>query len=507
MHLPTDYWTRALLAPALVFIATAVDRNYQTDLWHHLARGRAIVTEGQLLNVDHFTYTVQGQPLQDVNWGWQVLFHQLYTIGGLPLVQTVNSAVLAVMMAVLVGLAWRRSGSLVVAAGVCVFAFFGLWQMLIIRPQTLSLLLFVVLYAILEAVPRRRWLLLLPPLVMALWVNVHGGFPIGLVLIGCYALTAGIERCWRTEDSTSPERQRRVPHLTLWMFCMAASLAATLANPYGWHVYEYVGLTSNRASGRPIDEWLPPGLSLLTGKVWVLSLLLLLVLFALSRRRPRWIDLCLLCAFLPLTCGSVRMVAWWLLICTPILAAQLTDLWPRLKQLDATEDRPSVGNAIACTILVLAMVLSLPCCEAFNPVLSRPGRAHRTETDLQVIANRLTDEGHSGRIFTRFAWGEYLGWSLAPRYTVFMDGRIEIIPDEVWRQYEAVTRGRADWQEILDSYRVDYLLLDASGYHHDLLPFVERSPAWRPLDRRGDAVLFARQKERSSRISSNGNTE
>ena len=92
---------------------------------------------------------------------------ELHSVGGLSLVQAVNSAILAAMMAVLVGLAWRRSGSLVAAVAVCVFAFFGLWQLLIIRPQTFSLLLFVVLYGILEAAPRRRWLLLLPPLLMA----------------------------------------------------------------------------------------------------------------------------------------------------------------------------------------------------------------------------------------------------------------------------------------------------------------------------------------------------
>ncbi len=486
MLFPTDRWTRLLLAPALVFIATAVDRNYQTDLWHHLARGRAIVAEGQLLNVDRFTYTVAGRPLCDVNWGWQVLFYRLHALGGLALVQTVNSIILTTMMAVLVVLAWRRCGSLIAAVAVSIFAFFGLWQLLIIRPQTLSLFLFVLLHGVLEAAVHRRWLLLLPPLLMTIWVNVHGGFPIGLVLIGAYVAAFAIERF----PPTSPQRQRR--DLSLWLLCLFASLAATLANPYGWHVYEYVGLTSNAASGRHIDEWLPPSLHLLTGKVWALSLLLLLAGLALSRRRPTVREMCLLGCFLPLACGSIRMTAWWLLIVTPILAAQLTELWPHLRQLDVHDNRPSFGNFLACGILLLVIVFSLPWLEAFNPILSQPGRAHRTETDLQEISDRLRAEEGDGRIFTHFAWGEYLGWSLAPRYTVFMDGRIEIIPDDVWMQYVAVTRGRADWQEILSDYDVDYLLLDASGYHHDLLPLVERSCLWRQVERRGDAILFRR---------------
>src|SRR5262249_416648 len=145
---PTDRWTRFLLAPALVFIATCIDRNYQTDLWHQRARGRGIVAEGRLVDTDRFTFTMAGKPFQDVNWLWQVAFYKLHQLGGLSLVQTTNSAVLAGMMTVLLVLAWRRSGSLAVASGVCVVAFFGLWQLLIIRPQTFSFLLFVVLYGV-----------------------------------------------------------------------------------------------------------------------------------------------------------------------------------------------------------------------------------------------------------------------------------------------------------------------------------------------------------------------
>jgi hypothetical protein len=487
----TDRCTRLLLVPAVVFIATAMDRNYQTDLWHHLARGRIIVNERRLLNEDRFTFTVHGQTLQDVNWGWQVLFFRLHELGGLPLVQTVNSALLALMMFLLVVLAWRRSDSVSVSVAVCIVVFFGLWQLFIIRPQTISLLLFVLLLGILEEATRRRWLLLFPPVVMAIWVNVHGGFPIGLALIGCYVVASLLERLWpRDLITTSLAGKRRV---YLWFVCLLFCVTSTLANPYGWRVYEYVSLTSSRASGRPIDEWLPPSLELLTGKIWALSLLLLLSGFAFSRRRPNWREICSLLCFLPLACGSVRMVAWWLLICSPVLAARLAEMLPRLRQFDTMDDRPSLGNAVACSSIVLATVLSLPWLEAFNPALARPGRAHRTEYDLHALADHLRDEAKAERIFTRFDWGEYLGWSLAPHSTVFMDGRIEIIPDEVWLHYTAVTRGRADWEEILDHYGVDCLVLDVSGYHHDLLPQLERSANWRQVEQQGNAIRFVRR--------------
>jgi hypothetical protein len=505
--LPSPAWTRVLFVPALVFIATVIDRNYQTDLWHHLARGRLMVERGGMVDTDLFTYTVPGQQFQDTNWLSQLLFFGLYNRGGLELVQFVNSLTLAAMMGVLVWLCWRSSRSLLVSVAVGTGTFFGLWQLLIIRPQTFSLLLFVLLYGVLElAVPPhptlspsggqgwvrgRRWLLLLAPCIMALWVNLHGGFPVGLVLIGAYVLAAAVEGWWHSGRGVL--RDRRAWALAL---CLAVSVLATLANPYGWRVYQYVGLTSTAASARRIDEWVPPGLGMLTGKVFVGSVLLLLVLVALPGRRPRIRDVCLMVCFLPAACGSVRMVAWWLLVTAPIAAGLLAANLPQRWLAQDQPERPSLVSTVLFVIILLAVGLSMPWLERFNPLWSTVRSTHRTEDDLEQVCNHLTTES-GGRIFSRFEWSEYLGWRLAPRYTVFMDGRIEIYPDSIWAEYAALTLGRADWQEILDRYGVDYLLLDKTGYHAQLLPNVERSPSWTSVFEAGDSILFVRRQSKS----------
>jgi hypothetical protein len=509
--LPSPAWARALLAPALVFLATAIDRNYQTDFWHHLARGRAIAEQGALVDHDLFTYTVHGQPFQDTNWLTQLLYFWLYEHGGLGLVQLVNSLTLAAMMGVLVWLCRRRCRSVLVAAGLGIFAFFGLWQLLIIRPQTFSLLLFVLLYAVLElaagplpepdsaeaAPPRRRlWLLALAPLLMALWVNLHGGFPIGLVLIGCFLVAAAGEAGWRCLRGAPGDG--RVWALAL---CLAASALATLANPYGPKVYDYVRLTSSAGAARRIDEWVPPGLDLLVGKVWVLSVLLLVLLFALPRRRPTAREVILVLCFLPLACGSVRMVAWWLLVSAPILAALLAGNLPRTALASPEPEPPSLASAGFLGLIALACLGgALSLAGRDPPLVGAVRQTHRDEYDLEEAARGLPPRD-DGRVFSRFEWGEYLGWELAPRgYTVFMDGRIEIFPDGVWDQYAAVTKGRADWEAILDGYHVDCLVLDSS-YHTDLLPQVERSPDWEKTFQAGKAVVFVRRPGPETQVS------
>ena len=81
--LPTDAWVRWLIVPALVFIAMMTDRGFLADFWHHLARGRAMAEEGQLVDRDLFTFTVPGVEFQDVNWLTQVIYYRLYEWGGL----------------------------------------------------------------------------------------------------------------------------------------------------------------------------------------------------------------------------------------------------------------------------------------------------------------------------------------------------------------------------------------------------------------------------------------
>jgi hypothetical protein len=138
------------------------------------------------------------------------------------------------------------------------------------------------------------------------------------------------------------------------------------------------------------------------------------------------------------------------------------------------------------------MVLSLPALERWSPFFGRVRSAHRVEDDLQAMTDEMRQERGSGRVFSRFEWSEYVTWELGPEFTVFMDGRIEIFPDYVWGEYTAVTAGHADWQDILDKYRVDYLLIDAGPYHSRLRPLVEQSRRWQRVAESGDVILYRR---------------
>jgi hypothetical protein len=495
---------RLVLAPALVFIVASLDRGYQTDFWQHLARGRLIAREHALVSADRFTFTVPGRPFFDNNWLTQLGYYGAFSAGGLEAVQFLNAALLAATFALLVRLCRRASGSTALAAAAGVGAFLGLWQTFLIRPQTVSMLLFVGLYGLLEAARTRPRLLLWAPPLMALWANVHGGFAVGLALIFSFVLGATWER-WKTNLALPPggegkgEGEDQAPPFPL-LACLVVSAAATLANPYGWNVYRYAGKLSSVGVARGIEEWLPPSLGSLNGAAFAASLALLAWLLSASKRRPTPREVCLLACFALPACFSTRMTVWWFLAAAPVMARLAAGglRFGRRAETSAAPARnspasaPSILATISLAMILCAVILSLPWLERYHPAMGTLRTARRTEADLQVLADQLPNGKAPARVFTRMEWANYLAWSASDRSSVFVEGRVELYPDDTWQRYLTVTEARPGWEGVLDGYGVDYLLLDET-YHRALVERVGHSPRWSRQMRAGPAVLFARR--------------
>ena len=474
LHRPTLLWCYALLAPAMIFMLTTLDRGYQTDLWHHLARGRAICTTHSILNHDVFTYTVADQAIVDNNWLTQVIAYKLYEWGGIDLVQATNSILLGLTMSMLIWIGTRLGASVRTAGLIGAMVVAGLAPTLLIRPQTVSMLLFVLLMAVLLEAKRKPRYLLWAPLLMAVWANVHGAFPIGLVLIGCFTFSACIDRVRRLPLGT-----RAKP--SVMIACLATCAAATLANPYGAKVYEYVLVTSSRASSRVIQEWLRPNVSTLSGAAWLASIVAMITLSIVGRRHVRLWAATVAIVFGLISCTSVRMSIWWYLAAAPIAMS----IWPRG---DDQPAKPSWAAGVLYAAIIAAMIISLPVMQPWNPLfLVRP--SERLEDNLAQLSDAVAVASPGARVFSRLEWGEYLSFALPWKTSIFMDGRIEIYPDSLWDEYRRITSVEPDWQTLLDRHGVTVLLLDRH-YHDGLILAAGKSSNWKEIASIGTGVIF-----------------
>lgn len=215
-----------LLAPVLIFVFSwPALAPTDPDYWWHERTGQLIADARRVPLTDDFSHTHAGQQLIAHEWLTELVFygvqHSVGYVGNVVLIGLLGSAA-ALMMYV----TCRRLGVGDLTAVVLVLWAYGMsLGSYGVRPQTITRLLLVVCVFVLFNYRRTgdwRPLLLLPPL-FGLWVNLHGGFAVGLGLLGPVLLGD-------TPDAIRKSCFENVRPLALICVCCAL---ATLLNPTG----------------------------------------------------------------------------------------------------------------------------------------------------------------------------------------------------------------------------------------------------------------------------------
>ena len=485
---------------ALVFIAIfamAVRMPADTDTWWHLASGRYMVAQHAIPLTDPFSHTRQGASWIDHGWLAQLFWYALYSLGSWPL--------LALGVAALVTLAWwlmwrQCAGNSYVRAVVVVWSAITSSVIWAARPQLVSFLLAALLSHLLQRYKRGNGRLLpWVPLVVLVWANVHGGYAIAFILMGCYLVGELLNRLsgHRDDPVFSPAQLR---HL-VWV--MLLSFAVVGLNPHTWQMWLYplhtVGIGVLREF---IQEWQSPDFH----QVWQQPFLLLLLgaLLALGRagRRADFSDLTLLGVWTVAALLAGRNMALFALLSAPIvthyaslaLERQLED-WRALPHMQRWLDaliRPLTSGRLQTVLhgvflTLIALTAALKVYLALQPAALEKAMRETLPVDAVSV---LHSQRPPGALFNSYNWGGYLIFTLWPEYLVFVDGRTDLYDDELLRQYLAIYSASDDWQEQLARYDVRVVLVEADSI---LARFLRREPGWREIFRDQKATILIRE--------------
>jgi len=517
-----------LLVPlALIFVLAARDVIETFDFWWNAKSGEWMVQQGQILLKDILVYSpARAGTYYNPQWLAQVILYLLYAAGPATLL-----LFRALLFSFVIGLAiWhslRRSNSYRIASLIGVLTIFTGFTNMGIRPQMLVFPLFISYYFILFASPYRGsiassgqpsgdsllaergsvfgiasgplhprlgWKVFLLPPLMVLWVNMHGSYFLGLILIGIYVVATLIdhlrqpgERAWLR----SGESIRQA-------VAFALTGLAVFVNPYLFGIIEYFFVATSDPTARRLNsEWQPPTIYNGTGLLFLLNLLVFGLSLYYSRRRLNLADALLTLAFLYLSLLSLRNVVWWGLISGPIIAANLAyrsrQTAPALPTADqqAEEAEPLAGtverplfNYLIAGMLLAVCLLFVPYWRV--PLIADSEAGYYDASRPKAIADYLSAEVEAGRlegrIFNYMEWGGYLEYRLYPRKQMFIDGRFEARTENVWQDYIRISAGFADWQLLLrnpDYGDIRWLVLDAT-YQKNLVTLLNRQGSgWR----------------------------
>ena len=433
----------------IIFTANFLsNRPADPDLFARVAVGRLIAVYGSVFSKDPFAYTETLPVWYDHEWLTGYLFYHLSQLGGdaALFIAKLLFAFLSVWVLRRVQQEGQERDSFAVP-----WLLFNLVGCTLVWNNTIRARVFTWLFVPLflwilkrhERTGRHALLLILPP-TMVIWANGHGGFVLGLILIGVYAFV-----------SVFQQRDRRTVILCAVSLCTAI---AVLVNPYGLGYVEYIfGAVALDRSG--IEEWRP--LSVFSGRG-----ILLIVSFAIcllgsvlqgeSLRRPRTL---LLGVSLILGLRYFRLAP----LLHMVAIGYFTDSFRAVVLYVEKKNRGDFlllrrGSAAG---LVLMLVTACATMVAQAPSLRRFSLDYSTYP-VDAI-EWLREERSGGKVLVDFNNGSYALWRLHPRFKISLDGRFEECypPQTLEAVFGAFDLSHPDQQRFLKKVWPDFIILPA----------------------------------------------
>jgi len=464
------------LAFFLMVFALAVRQSayIDPDLWWHLQAGQDIVQSQSIPKVDSYSFTKAGEEWIAHEWLSEVFMYLIYRFSGWGGLLFVFSVLITITLYIV----YRRcEGKPYVAAFSILLAAASASPLFGIRPQMITLLLVAIFIGLLtrysdDGQTKRLWWMI--P-IMFLWVNLHGGYVVGLGLIGLYMVSLILDRKWQL-----------VPRLGL---VLLLATAVVPLNPNGFRMFTYPFETLSLAAVTFIDEWASPDFHKLMFLPLALLLFSLLGSLALSARRPQLSELFLLLITAFGALRSARHIPIFALIATPILARHLWDIivthkWER--RFTGVEV-PATGFALIFNLVFILAPATLGVVRVSHFVNNQ--LAYEAKNYPQAAVNFMLEKQLPGPIYNRYGWGGYLIRRLYPNYRVYIDGRADVYGDAFTVEAVRTYDGKPDWRKPLERLGIRTVIITPDAPLSSLL---REDDTWTKAYEDNQAVIFTR---------------
>lgn len=438
-------------------------------LWQ-IKVGQWILDHNAVPWTDVYSLTREGDVWLSTSWLSQVAFAATYSHWGWAGPVVLTAAAIAIAVGLLLS---RLQRHLAPTHGLmfCLLAMTLAAPHLLARPHVLAMPVMVAWAGTLMAAAdrgRAPSFLLLP--LMALWANLHGGFVLGLGLIGAF----GLEALW----CAPPERR---PMLVLhWAAFGLAALAAACCTPYGADTL--LGAARILSLGKSfaiIAEWRAADFSSFSPFAGALLGLLGLALYRALLLSPPRILMILGTTWMAL--AHVRSIETFGVL-VPLLLAQ--PLGSRMKPApDPTPTRWAAPGAA-----VLAAFLAVLAAAGATAGFAAHHRFEFSAAQTPVAAVDVLVERKARRIFNSYNFGGYL---IVRDLKPFVDGRSELYGEKFLTDHFAAEDGRDvdGLLRMLDDNRIDATLLTAASPAAQILNHI---PGWKRLYADDSAVIHVR---------------
>jgi hypothetical protein len=496
----------AFLTPILVLFWCTTGVGWlltDSDTGWHIRAGEWMLKNRRVPATDLFSFTKAGQPWFAWEWLSDVLMAGIHRDFGLAGIVLVSLLLLGTTSVYVYRSTLAESGHRVIAIVLTGLAMSASTVHWLARPHLVTPFFAALFCWVLNRTERKRipaivWTL---PLLTIPWVNLHGGFFVGIVLLITYAIGASAGELALGARHNAWVRARK------YLLTAGACAIASLVNPYGYrlhvHVAQYLGASFYL---QRISEFQSIDFHSFTAAYFETLLVLAIAAALWHLLTGRWVQVLLLLSWSHLALFSARNTPIFAVVAAPGIGLAVREWleyarsrwpleWPgkftaSLAELEAglrsiaNIHRRGHWHFVPCFgVLVLALLLTRV--KALHPEFDR----NRFPVDATTFLSQKKSEPPPIRLYSSWQWGGYLIYRLWPSFNVFDDGRTDFYGpafiEEGLRAWDACP----DWANILSRYRVNAALLPVDSA---LATVLRERRDWKPVYQDHVAVLFER---------------
>lgn len=430
------------------------------DLFHEMALIREALRVGFLPRVDVFSYVPTISPVVHHEWGTGAILY-LVTVqfglgaNGLVFLKYLLTAFIALgcfFFATSQGASFFVF-SLLALIGLCL----GWAGFSTIRAQLFTLCFLIMLFFLIEEDRKgKAWALWAWLPVYLTWLNLHGGFVVGLGLLAVYT----IEQLF-IDFGAEKNFLRSLKMTKRHILFLIATCLLTIVNPYKTDYLSYIWNAVTLDRTPYIPEWRPLWeISWAQMLGWIISLGV--VLYCMTKKKLRQMPgLLMIVATAWVSLWhyrhlSIYAIAW---MCYTPFYVEKTSLGDSIN--GTFKRRPLLLIAFFVTIGILGIFYAV---QNHFWKLRIPTTAKEHNEGVPVYpagaVRYLGDIKFSGNIMVPYDVGAYVSWNLYPNARVSMDSRFEVAyPIKTLAENIIFYGAEEGWQKTLTKYPTDAILI------------------------------------------------
>lgn len=461
------------------------------DLGWHLKAGEEVVKTGQINRINHYNYVLEENNTW-VNHEWlsdSIIFliynnYNYFTL----------NIVFALLMCLILGIAHNfivKNFTFDRKSKAVLLPFFALGIIacqpsLGVRIQELTILFLLLELIIIykfenESLKNNKYFwkkLLILPIIIGLWANMHGGFLLGIFIMYFYLgiktteliifyLKDKISFINKLSSFLNFNKKLNKKDLKIFLFFSIISSLSTLINPYGLKLFDFLFSYKNNAYLKIIGEWLPqyqePFLywQILYIGITIAAYLVSFLMYKNKKEINSLWHLVLILFFIVLAIKSRRHFPLLFISSLPFLSSFIYDeIKETIKNIKLGKTIIDIFIKAYLSFVFLFVFLLLA---TSIKVIKNPFAYYCQKYPCQALEFIKNDPKiSSARIFNSYGWGGYLihQW---PEKKIFIDGRlpqIKIKNHSYLEEYLLFFKDEQNIKQKIEEYQIELFLLE-----------------------------------------------